>query len=235
MPDIKLATADVAAMKLGTTNVAKVMLGTVEVWPGAGPCTDVLMEPFANLTAWTNLFGSVTINATGGRGGGPAAVCNGASRADYAIPDVDESDVVTIGFAWRTTTLVAGNLDIIQLRSDAAATDHTRLVVFSDGHFTITRGSTSLAASATGLVAAATYYYLECRCKLADAPNGYVIVRLNGTEIINATGLDTRNAGTKTVYDTLRILGVASTANRFDDLYLSTGSGCGFKGDITIP
>ena len=66
---------------------------------------------------------------------------------------------------------------------------------------------------------------------------GAIVVRLNGSQIADETPpADTKNSGTKTVYDTIRI-GPAATSVTFlyDDLYLTVGSDAAFKGAITIP
>ena len=42
---------------------------------------------------------------------------------------------------------------------------------------------------------------------MRDSTTGFAIVRVNGVEVINATGLDTEDGGTKTVYDTIRLGG----------------------------
>ena len=194
--------------------------------------TVVLSEPFNNFTTngWTGIAGSTTIT-TPGRLGGTCATCNGSgAQADWTIPTPVQSATVTVGFGWLSFLFAGPSLDIIHLRSDAGATDHTRLQVWPDGHFSISRGSTAIASSAAGLVAAGAWYFVELQVTLADS-GAAAQVRLNGQPIIIATGLDTKNAGTKTVYDTLRISAMAGTYNRYDDLYLV--SGAEFKGDVT--
>jgi hypothetical protein len=204
-----------------------VMASAVNV--SAGPGTDVLMEPFNNFTTngWV-LGGSPTIVA--GRTGTAARVSGSSGAASYNIPSGNQSADLTIGFAWQQTNLGS---DILFLRSDAGATDHNRINVGALGQIIFSRGSVSIANSVNGLVAINTWNYLEVRCTLADA-GGIATVQLNGANVITATDLDTKNAGTKTVYDQVRFATPDGRVYLIDDLYLSVG-GAPFKGNITIP
>ena len=84
------------------------------------------------------------------------------------------------------------------------------------------------------MVTAGTWYYVEIQAKLHDS-TGFVIVRVNGVEVINASTLDTKDGGTKTVYDRVSMAMFDGRVNQYDDLYITTGAGAPFKGSITIP
>jgi hypothetical protein len=200
----------------------------------SGPCTSVLREPFENLTAWTPTGSGNSIVA--GRTGTAAQVSGTTSRLNYTIPSINEDAVVTVGFAFRTPVFQSSGNTILTLASDTNVTTHTRLWVRSDGAVGVDRTGTNLATTAAGVLAINTWYYLEMQAKLHDT-TGFVIVRVNGTEVVNISAVDTKNAGTKTVYDAVR-LGVVNGAtggtNLYDDLYITTGSGCAFQGDQTI-
>ena len=89
---------------------------------------------------------------------------------------------------------------------------------------------------AAGIIVVNTWYYIEVRATLGDSPNGAVIVRVNGTEVLNTTSLDTKGGGTKTVYDQIRLVrpsGSGTINSDYDDLYLRTGSAETFRGDVT--
>ena len=193
---------------------------------------DVLMEPFNNLTAWSVFNGSPTIVT--GRTGTAARLPSNAIL-DYTIPAVSESDTVTVGFAFQTENL-GSNADLCAFMSDSKSTEHGRLQVVTSGAVQVTRGaSTFLGASAAGLIAINTWNYIECQIKLHDTA-GTVTVRVNGATVLTLTGQDTKNGGTKTVYDSIRLrYPSASFANLFDDLYITMGAGAPFKGSITIP
>lgn len=197
-----------------------------------GVSGDVLLEPFNNLSAWA-VAGVPPATIVAGRTGTAVQIVNPSGTIDYTIPPASESADVTVGFAWRTDT-IGTQPQVLGLRSDAGVTMHVRLRVTSAGALQVRRDVTTLGTSATGLVAANTWYYIELRATLHDT-TGLATVRLNGTTVLSLTNVDTKNAGTKTVFDTLRLeSGVTGTTTLTDDLYLNTGI-TPFKGDITIP
>jgi hypothetical protein len=238
MPDIRFATTDVAAMRLGTTPITKVMSGVTEVWPGTPAGTDVLLEPFNNYTAapWT-VVSTPAITAAG-RTGNAALFDSASDTATFTIPAPSRSEWLTVGFAWQAAALDTTQSVILELYADAGATRHNRLILGGSATANIffTRDATSVASSANSqITAAGTWNYLELKSRLHDTA-GACIVRLNGVEIINATGLDTRNGGTNTVYESVRLLRSGTGKNSlYDDLYISTGIGAAFKGAITVP
>jgi hypothetical protein len=66
---------------------------------------------------------------------------------------------------------------------------------------------------------------------------GEVHVRLNGVAVLDLTGLDTKNAGTKTVIDAIGYpCGTSQTTTWVDDLYVVTGTGSpnDFLGDSVV-
>lgn len=199
-----------------------------------GGCTPVLREPFNNFTAapWVNSAGTIVT----GRTGTAAQFSGSASNAVYSIPFVAESDTITAGFAWRLTDASVAGRDLIAFYSDAGVTRHDVLFYApSSTTLSFTRAGFNLAQNAAITFTQNTWYYIEVQCKLHDA-TGFVKVRVNGTEVINAAGLDTKLAGTKTTYDAVRVAsGAPTTTGQWDDMYLTTGSGCSLQGDQTIP
>jgi hypothetical protein len=198
--------------------------------------TDVLMEPFNNYTdaPWT-LNGSPPIVA--GRTGTAASFTGASTRADYVL-GAHENATVTVGFAWRTNTTSTTQRHVLQMFSDDNATQHNRLLYngTTSQSFTLELGAAVavLGTTTTGLVPVNTWAYLELQIFLHDTA-GTVVFRVNGTERLNLTGLDTRNFGVKTVYDTIRIGPLAAGhTSLYDDLYITVGAGAPFKGDITI-
>lgn len=196
---------------------------------------DVLLEPFDNYTfaPWT-VTGTATIVA--GRTGNAAQAGGSTARADYNIAAPGQADTLTVGFAWRRTDAITNQRDILGLWSDSGATRHNR-ITYQPGitQLSVTRDTTPLASNSTITMATNTWYYIECQIRLHDTA-GTAIVRIDGTEVINAAALDTKNAGTKTVYDQIRIGAVAAGATgQYDDLYVTAGAGAPFQGDHTIP
>lgn len=194
-------------------------------------CTDVLREPFDNLAAWTGFLSSVTGGRTGNMG-----QLTGASTGAYTIPAAAENATITIGFAFKVSSIAAARV-FLYLNSDSNGLHHETFSVTTTGAIEVRRGNvagTVLGTSASGLIAINTWNYFEAQVLMHDTA-GTVIVRLNGTQIINLTGVDTKAAGTKAVYDSVELsAGGSGTTHNFDDLYLSSGAGCSFKGDQTV-
>ena len=214
------------------------LLEVVAVEPPAD-CTLVLSEPFDNLDAWFNLFAS---SIGTGRHGTGVQIGN-AGSIWYNIADADESEYVTIGFAYKNP--LSAPPFIVQLRANVPAppatptgTSHLTVTCTTAGAIEVRRGTsagTILATSAAGVIAAATWQYIEIRFRLNDTI-GFVIVRVDEAEVINVTSVDTFNGGTKTVIDAVALAHSGSTGTTdYDDLYLSTGPDCVFLGDHEVP
>ena len=206
--------------------------GTITIFASASGVAapagvDVLTEAFDTLNAWT-LTGTAALGA--GRTGSGLAVTGSTASAAYSL-GVNESAEVTIGFAWQAVASNAAQREIMQLWSDSNATRHLRVVYTGTaaGRLEVFRDASSLGQSASSLIAPDTWYYIEVRAVLHDS-TGSVTVRLNGVDVITLSNVDTRNAGTKTVFDTVRLsTAVAGVTSLWDDLYVSVG-GVTFKG-----
>lgn len=121
---------------------------------------------------------------------------------------------------------------------DTNATQHITVMYTSAGNIEVRRGNTGgtlLATASTGLVHLTTWNYLEARVTINDS-TGTVKIRMNGatTDLISFTG-DTKNGGTNTTIDAVRV-GGASQA-RFCDWYILNTSGSlnnSWLGDVRI-
>jgi hypothetical protein len=137
-----------------------------------------------------------------------------------------------------------GNIVLGQFLSDNGGTIHVTLVLaLSTGLLQVWRGNNStgtVIGSVTlsgSAIATGTWGYWEFKCTLSDTV-GEVHVRYNSAAVLDITGADTKNAGTKTVIDTvayangLSTVGIAFT----DDYYLVTGTGApnDFLGDCKV-
>lgn len=189
---------------------------------------DALLEPFNNLAAWTTLGGTPTIVA--GRTGTALSVAGTTAAVGYTIGGPQQSRWLTIGFAFRVSTL--GSLrTLFQLFSDLGAANLVR--VETTGAMSFVRAGTPILTSASGLVVTNTYYYLEVQVLLSHA--GSVEMRLNGTQIAQNSNVDT-DPSSSTAYQEVRIGPAGSGATQlYDDLYLTMGPGAVYKGPITIP
>ena len=161
-----------------------------------------------------------------------------ADQVDYTIPGANESDTSRSGSPASHRRRRPAT-DVIAFRSDAGATDTHRLIVDSP---TATTVSTRRAPTPRrrrqrrrtdrrqhlvlhrGPSPAARHAAVRSSCG-STAPN-----------VINATGSTPRTPAPRrcTTRSVLGV-GVAGIATQYDDLYLTTGAGAAFKGDITIP
>jgi hypothetical protein len=197
-----------------------------------GACTSVLRESFTDVTEWTG--GSIT-SVAGGRSGNMGQI-TGSGNAVLALGTPNESAHLTFGMAYKVNSLTS-NRPFLQLTSDTNGTNHLTFTVLTDGSVTVQRGGTTGAVignSVGGLVPVSSWVYIEAKVFM-DETVGSVVVRLNQAEIISVSGIDTRFGGTKTVFDSFKLMGGGTgvTAN-FDDLYVTVGPDCTFQGDQTI-
>lgn len=140
-----------------------------------------------------------------------------------------ESDTITIGFAVKFTGPMSA-FQFVTLQSDNGGTEHMKVQPSAAGGLDLLRGFTTVATGTAGTVVTGVWYYLEFQSKLADA-GGTAILKLDGATIHNFSG-DTKNAGTKTVYDQIAIQ-ASSTTFDIDDLYIKVGTDT-FMGGITV-
>ena len=212
---------------LHTASTGWTQLGTASVGDPAGD----FMESFDHYGAWFTTGAATTV---AGRTGQAARLTGAASTNHVDFTLRPEHATVVIGFAHQISSLAAATSEIVQFYSDTNVTQHNRLTVATNGSLTFWRGASALAVSGPGIIAINTWNYIEVRTVLSDTA-GEVIVRVNGTEVLNITAQDTQNAGTKLVYDTVRLCGpIASMFNTFDDCYVMSGPTAAFKGNQTI-
>ena len=196
---------------------------------------EALLEPFNNFSAWT-VVGSPAIVA--GRTGTCGQFNGAVDRVTYNIPAPLQSDTITVGFAFRRVdSSTVGPRAICEFFSDNDTLIHNRFrwtVTTTLLEFTL--GPSNVLASNNAITFVTnTWYYIEIQVKLHDT-TGFVIVKINNTTVLSATNVDTKNGGTKTVYDSFRVGAGGSTTNHnWDDLYITMGAGATFKGSITIP
>lgn len=198
----------------------------------------IWLDGFQDSSLWGrkySLNGTPT-SQTGRSGSGNCIRTQSNNTFQKFLSSSEEHATIILGAAIKMAS-VGSSVSIIQFNSDAGATLHTHLETLNPGELRVSRNGTALAStSGLGLVAD-VWYYIECKFFLHDA-TGTVEVRVNGVTVINATGLDTKNAGTKAVYDSFVFKGQGSSVNvDFDDLYILNGAGGAynaFLGDITV-
>lgn len=195
------------------------------------------------LGKWTSFNNtSAVVSSTYGRNGSGLRLITAGTFLQKQLSAADEHATMTVGFAWRRVgTAAAGTEPIIGFYSDNGATQHMTVRLTADGNnnLVIYRGS-SLVATDTMTIVANQWYYIEFKTVLADAPSGSYELRVNGNMRLQAGGVDTKNAGTKTVIDSLYLSrGTFQNGqeSNFDDLYLCNAAGANnttFLGDTAI-
>jgi hypothetical protein len=173
---------------------------------------------------------------TTGRLGGGSAYMNTGGASGRWIP---ASATVVVGLAYQGVTFGAsGFREFLRLYSDTGTTWHLGLQVTSNNNVVLTRAGTVL-ATATGVLTATSWNYLELRATIADA-GGRATVRVNGNTVIDFTG-DTRNGGTSASMDFVQLLSQATGgSNQYyvDDLYVLDATGPApnndFLGDVRV-
>lgn len=134
--------------------------------------------------------------------------------------------VVGVAVLFETSPIAAGGG--ISLWGDTGATQHITVTFGPSGEIYVRRGNaggTILLQSDPGLISTNIWYYIELKATLSDTV-GTAEVKVNGASVIAGTGLDTKNAGTATVFDTVRLTGCNNNSDtRYDDFYLLNGDG----------
>lgn len=154
----------------------------------------------------------------------------------YFFQVAERHATVIAGFGIRLNALT--NTNIFYFTGVSA--NHAYLRRTSTGGLTAHKGDgTLLASSATGILAAGTWYFIEAKI-VVDDTTGSFIVKLNGQTVINFTG-DTRNGQTDAlIYQiSYEFTGGSSNTEVFwiDDIYFLNGAGSvnnNFIGDCKV-
>jgi hypothetical protein len=169
--------------------------------------------------------GSGTVSAGNGRNG--TASMRMPGNAGGPVKNVPNMQTVFAGFAFRMNGTPPGGGFTIYVLNDGG-TNQASLNVNGSGFLEVRRGITTvLATAATNALSAGTYYYIEARFTLHSS-FGVAEVHVNGTTVINATGLNTivtANAYATSV--SLSCGGTGAPGTDFDDFYLATDAFCG--------
>jgi len=210
-----------------------VFYGPKQTPTNTGAANAILNEPFNDFTTNNWAATIATITPSGRTGSGVQTTAAGSS-VNWTIPAGSESDYVIVGFAFNATGSTADRT-VVQLCSDAGATLHLNMQIGADGSIVVFRGASLALLLSIPPTAAVpgTWAYIEIQARLHDTA-GTVTVRVNGTQVGTVTNQDTKNAGTKATFDTVKLRGSNGLTEVYDDLYVKTGSGASFAGDIAI-
>ena len=179
--------------------------------------------------------GSPTVSS-GGRFGNRLVCASSATAVNGLSKTVTSLATYVVGFAFQYDSLLAGDLIFFNVLD--SGTSHLDLRLTNTGTVRITRNGTTLATGAT-VLSATTWYYLELKFTIADAPNGVYDLHINGVSEFSSSTADTRNGANASVNQiVLRGGSISGQSMSFDDFYLLTTSGGAptndFLGDVRI-
>jgi hypothetical protein len=125
---------------------------------------------------------------------------------------------------------------IFTFKSDAGITSHTTLHIMGSGQLQARRGDGTVLATSTYAqpMTPNVWHYIEFKATLHDT-TGSVYARVDEVQVIAATGLDTKNGGTKTVYDQVKFN--EDQGSTWADAYVCNAAGTlnnDFMGDIIV-
>lgn len=192
------------------------------------------------LDRWAD-FTTSNIVAGAARSGGYGLSSLGVGQ--YFTLTLPASAKKTIGFAYKLDAGGWGSASHQMLMIYSGADLHLNVSFDGSlGHITVRRGdNTLLATSALNYTFAGVWKYIEVQATIADS-GGTCIVRVDGTEWINFTG-DTRNAGSATDIDKVRMFHPSAFGATTDDWYVTNGTDDtatsgradnGFLGDLKV-
>jgi hypothetical protein len=191
----------------------------------------------ANLTAKyaSNTNGFLNTGASGVRTGtGSLSIIGTSTLLTTKVLPTSGSTAI-IGIAMRAGNSASWNGGDL-LRIQEGSTVHVALGITASGELTVKRNTTVLGTSAAVITLRNNWYYIEIKTTIHDSAGTYE-VRVDGTNVLSATGQDTQNAGTAT-WNTLVIRGVDVGGDSYlDDLYICDGSGTtnnDFLGDCKV-
>ncbi|MHC4238559.1 MAG: hypothetical protein ACYSUC_02205 [Planctomycetota bacterium] len=185
------------------------------------------------LDAWDTHAGA-TVNATGGRRSGAALEFTQSQNVSKTVPKPGD-DTLIFGFAFKIPTQVANELVFFQSNT----TTQINLDTTAAGEIRVERNGTLLDTTATNTYLADTWHFCECKVVIGNSPNGSVVLKIDGTEVSNLSGIDTQS-GSVTGIDRLAFVfgtgaGIQAT---IDDVYICDTSGGApgndFLGDIQV-
>ena len=189
--------------------------------------------------------GSLAFSSSGRNG--HAGYSNDNTNGFYKqVAAADENATFIVGVAFKPITAPSSSYAFgLGLLSDSAATTHVSVNVTSAGSVEVRRGAThgtytytggTLLGTASVTLSAGVWVYVELKVLLSDTV-GTVDLHLDGYSALSLTGQDTKNGGTKTVFDTLQVLQYSNAYGLVDDLYLANGAGSinnDFIGDCVV-
>lgn len=164
---------------------------------------------------------------TAGRFFGAASSLRMASPAlCFSTPAFTPTATVIVGCALKVDGIIYSH-DILRFY-DGESVYHIGLQIVSGGVIRLNRAGTTLPGeSSPNTIAAGQWYYVEVKVTIGDSDGAYE-VRVNGTTVASASGIDTRNSGSGLI-DRVQFRGWYGSATpiyvTFDDVYVLDTTG----------
>lgn len=144
-------------------------------------------------------------------------------------------DEIVLGIAMQVNSYPTANASQIMFMD--AGTIQVATIINTSGYFEFRRGSHTgtLLATSTNIFPTSTWQYVEIKIKFHNS-TGYIVCKINGTEEVNATGLDTSQTGNE-YFNRISLGNPSNGSARYDDLYLLDLTGTSnndFLGDCRV-
>lgn len=157
---------------------------------------------------------------------------NGSETLRRLLPASQQHATLIIGCALRWEGSFSGDGDtpkgLFRLYGDVGTTAHLNLALTSAGAIRVRLASgtgSTLGTSADGVLSIDTWHLVAFKATLHDS-TGAIDVEVDGVNVLSVSGIDTKNGGTASVFDTAEWGGggVSSTV-RIRDMFLFNGAG----------
>jgi hypothetical protein len=190
----------------------------------------VHLDTLTDLTAWTITQSPAGVSSVAGRTGNATRITYQSTWTvvQYIMPAAAEHAVIAIGMAVKPhASLASGSAQImLTLKSDAAATEHVH-VCYNANKWLVKRApNTNVSGPSTVSVVAGNWSFIEIICTLGTS-TGTVLMRQNGVEVLNSTGLNTKNGGIKSTFDSVWLWIPAATSGLtldYADVWIATAT-----------
>lgn len=189
-------------------------------------CEDGLMNLGKYFTGYTSTVTSPVRTA-----GGKAA--NSISNPTWRALPAEEHATFIAGMGVCPQSLSTSRR-IFSFNSDTGATGHLSLYVLASGQLQVQLGNGTVLGTTTLAfpLVQNVYRHIEFKATLSDTVGAFT-VRLDESVVLSATNIDTKNGGTKTVFDTITFN--YDQGCYWDDLYVCNGANADdFRGDCIV-
>ena len=167
---------------------------------------------------WTSQ--ALTISTSFGVDGGKGAGMGWPSHARFA-PNTTAEESASMFAGARIQPSGFSETTLFEFAADTNATLHNYVTINGNAGLSVYKGNgTLLGQTANNLLAIDVWAYIEANSVLGDT-TGDVTIRVNGVSQLALTNVDTKNGGTDTKYDSVRITPTfAGSSYAIEDIYI---------------